>query len=190
VQANLDEPSLQKGLQHLVGEFQETLSPQSMPMWACCSVRSSKVDPVHPRGRDGRIVHQTMESTRKFVQGSSSTNNSVRESGKLLTDQLKYNKHAEKNLKEGKSVSLQRPDFTKAGIKKAFRDIDLNGNGSLDMKELHTILAAFMHMTDKAVDEILSEFDHNGDGELNFHEFQQIFFPPQTPRCRATELCI
>ena len=66
-------------------------------------------------------------------------------------------------------------------MRKAFRDIDENHNGSIDVSELKRVLEIFnMPLSIKEVQKIMSTVDHNHDGQISYEEFMQLMAEKET----------
>ena len=62
----------------------------------------------------------------------------------------------------------------------AFKELDVDGSGSISTEELKTVLAdpaGGNPMTEEQIDELIRQWDINGDGELQYEEFALMFSP-------------
>jgi Ca2+-binding EF-hand superfamily protein len=63
-------------------------------------------------------------------------------------------------------------------LKKLFRDVDINGDGTITFNELHSALARgqmSLQFDIKTAELLVNKYDTNHDGEINFHEFEHLF---------------
>ena len=84
-----------------------------------------------------------------------------------------------------KSRDLQDQVIARVGpeLEKIFKQLDLDGNGTLDAKEVkHALEQAGVAATDTAVKKSIRDLDQNGDGVLSLEEFTQIAWKIQMPR--------
>jgi len=65
----------------------------------------------------------------------------------------------------------------KGDIRDTFRQVDSDGNGYIDRKELKTVLKRLGNsdISDDELEECYKELDKNGDGKIDFDEFQHWF---------------
>ncbi|KAI0209505.1 EF-hand calcium-binding domain-containing protein 7 [Lamellibrachia satsuma] len=78
-------------------------------------------------------------------------------------------------------VAHQIPQTTESDIIKAFRKIDINGDGYISNSELKKMLTTRGEkMTTKEVQEIIDEVDENKDGKLDYKEFSKMLLNTQT----------
>ena len=68
---------------------------------------------------------------------------------------------------------------SEAELRRAFREIDLNGNGSLDADELRAHFEKSGLSKDVSADELerlMAELDTNGDGVIQYEEFLELLY--------------
>ena len=108
------------------------------------------------------------------------------------------------NEKKGKASSNQGSKYSKHDVlllKKIFDDYDLDGNGSISIKELREALKGerrkqpaggakrkgSITLADLA-EPLFYELDNNGDGSINFSELLKVMFPLANDRDKQTML--
>lgn len=78
-------------------------------------------------------------------------------------------------------VAHQIPQTTESDIIKAFRKIDINGDGYITNSELKKMLTTKGEkMTTEEVQAIIDEVDENKDGKLDYKEFSKMLLNTQT----------
>lgn len=74
--------------------------------------------------------------------------------------------------------SISRPGFNQSEIeelREAFNLFDLDGNGTIDAKELKAAMESLgFENRNKMVYEMISDVDKNGSGDIDFEEFLDI----------------
>ncbi|XP_022332297.2 neo-calmodulin-like [Crassostrea virginica] len=74
--------------------------------------------------------------------------------------------------------SYRKPDEIKLDLKKAFRILDINGDGFITREELQKVLTKMGEtLTEKEVDEMMEKADKNGDGKIDYEEYVDIMYP-------------
>ena len=64
----------------------------------------------------------------------------------------------------------------KENLHKIFKDFDKDGNGSISISEIRTVLGVdCSNDKDKAFEKMLKMFDIDGDGEISKNEFVEMF---------------
>lgn len=82
------------------------------------------------------------------------------------------------------------PGVTMDHIQEAFDQIDFDGNGFIGASELRYLLTAMGERPkDAEIDEMLRLFDDDGNGQVDWEEFQQLFFQgtPVLPQMLSME---
>ncbi|KAJ8902684.1 hypothetical protein NDN08_006004 [Rhodosorus marinus] len=70
------------------------------------------------------------------------------------------------------AVASEDPDDDETRFRKAFRSFDKDGNGFLDVKELHHVLNMLdSKYSDEDVAKVFIEMDKDGDGRVDYKEF-------------------
>lgn len=65
--------------------------------------------------------------------------------------------------------SYKKPDEIKLDLKKAFRILDINGDGFITREELQKVLTKMGEtLTEKEVDEMMEKADKNRDGKIDY----------------------
>ncbi len=63
-------------------------------------------------------------------------------------------------------------------LRKLFNDVDVDGNGHITVAELHEALKrgqSSSYFDAKTVELFVAKYDKDGDGEIDFHEFKDLF---------------
>lgn len=61
-------------------------------------------------------------------------------------------------------------------LKKLFDDLDVNGDGTLDKRELRMIIQEFnLALSEKEITDWINKADSNGDGAVDFTEFVEAY---------------
>merc|ERR1719160_2171040 len=63
-------------------------------------------------------------------------------------------------------------------VESAFRFIDRNGDGNLELREIQATLKKFMNEEDQVSDEIFKAIDRDASGTINFAEFTAVSIGP------------
>ncbi|XP_061172568.1 uncharacterized protein LOC133181934 isoform X2 [Saccostrea echinata] len=77
--------------------------------------------------------------------------------------------------------SYKKPDDIKHDLKKAFRVLDINGDGFISKEELREVLTKMGEtLTDQEVDEMMEKADKNKDGKIDYDEYVDVMYPHGT----------
>ena len=72
---------------------------------------------------------------------------------------------------------LRTPQQTKEEMKAAFEEVDKDGNGSIDIKELKSMTKkAGMKLSKKELKQMMSDADTDKNGTVDFDEFVKVIF--------------
>ena len=82
---------------------------------------------------------------------------------------------ADKRAAEKKWISvfssLDFDNVDKKVLRRAFKDLDVDGGGTLDKDEIKPLISAVTKGDDATIDRLIKESDVDGDGLIDFEEF-------------------
>ena len=73
-----------------------------------------------------------------------------------------------------KATMNKRKVLGRTNLKKAFDQLDLDGNGTIDYNEIKTMFKSDISPYDREFNQFMKEIDINGDGEIDYKEFERM----------------
>ena len=67
--------------------------------------------------------------------------------------------------------SLDCDNVDRKVLRRAFKDLDVDGGGTLDKDEVKPLISAVSKGDDATIDRLIKEADVDGDGLIDFEEF-------------------
>ena len=118
---------------------------------------------------------QVLEALDKLTQQALEAEEHLKRLAKLQNVLDIAPKLEEKSRRKSKEFQDEMKALLEPALEKAFKQFDLDGNGTLDKSELaQAYKAAGRSVSDVALEKSMKLLDKDGDGLINFEEFKDI----------------